>query len=613
MAYKPIKDYGVIGDMHSAALVGLDGSTDWLCFPRFDAPSVFAAILDDNAGGRFRLSPKGRWTSGQTYLPDTNVLATTFTTPTGKVEVIDFMPVGPDVARSPDDLFRLVRCLEGRVEMECLYEPRLDYARGPTTLEAHPGGVVASKDSDALALASDVPLSLDGERAHASFALDQGQEACFVLCWDERTVRPVAEHDVKANLSSTVDFWRKVAGDVHYEGRWGDWVSRSVLALHLLVYEPSGAICAAATTSLPEAIGGPRNWDYRYSWLRDAAFTLDIFHRLGHVRETTGFINWLTNFCDARGVKTQTLYGLNYETDLREFELTHLEGYRGSRPVRIGNAAAGQLQMDIFGEVLLACATYYRSGGSISDAMWDMILSFADAVIHNWQRPDRGIWEVRGETRHFVYSKVMCWVALDRAITLAEALGKTEDLALWRRVRQEIHDDVLANGWSDHKQAFVQHYGADDMDASNLLIPLVGFLPADDPRVHSTVNRIREELCHNDFVHRYRWESTDDGLEGEEGAFTMCTLWLVGALIYQGRLEEAQKLFEKVLACANHVGLFSEMVEPRTGEALGNFPQAFTHVSLIHTARNLDIALSNLKEPVAPKPLEHQVGVVGAA
>jgi GH15 family glucan-1,4-alpha-glucosidase len=281
--------------------------------------------------------------------------------------------------------------------------------------------------------------------------------------------------------------------------------------------------------------------------------------------------------------------------------------------VRIGNAAASQLQMDVFGEVLLACATYHRSGGPISDAMWDMILSFVEAVIGNWQRPDRGIWEVRGEKRHFVHSRVMCWVAMDRAIGLAEALGKDEDLTLWRRVRQEICDDVLANGWSQRKHAFVQHYGSENVDASNLLIPMVGFLPADDPRVISTVERVREELSHNGFIRRYRWEATDDGLKGEEGAFTMCTLWLVGALIYLGRLPEAQALFEKVLGCASHLGLFSEMVEPESGEALGNFPQAFTHVSLIHTARNLDIALSNLERPLAPQKLEHEVGVVAAA
>jgi GH15 family glucan-1,4-alpha-glucosidase len=379
------------------------------------------------------------------------------------------------------------------------------------------------------------------------------------------------------------------------------------------VYEPSGAICAAATTSLPEAIGGPRNWDYRYGWLRDAAYTLDVFHRLGHVRETAGFLNWLNSFCDACGVTTQTLYGLNYETNLREFELQHLEGYRGSRPVRIGNAAASQLQMDVFGEVLLACATYRRSGGAITDVMWDMVLSFVGAVIDNWQRPDRGIWEVRGQMRHFVHSKFMCWVAMDRAIGLAEALGKEVDLTLWRRVREQIRNDVLANGWSARKRAFVQHYGSDAMDASNLLIPMVGFLPADDPRVVSTVERIQQELCLDGFVRRYRWEETDDGLGGEEGAFTMCTLWLVGALIFLGRVQEAQELFEKVLACANHLGLFSEMVDPETGEALGNFPQAFTHVSLIHAARNLDIALSNLEKPLAPRTLEHEVGVVGAA
>jgi GH15 family glucan-1,4-alpha-glucosidase len=589
MSYKPISDYGIIGDMHSAAVVGLDGSIDWLCFPRLDSPSVFAAILDDEEGGRFRLSPTGRYRSEQGYLPDTNILSTFFTTESGRVEVQDLMPISENARESEYEVLRIVRGIEGSVEMSCVFEPRLDYARGATKLRPGPGGFVAERDEAQMALASPVDLTVRNDAATGVFAVHQDEELVFDLHWGSD--RPPDASGWRERLDFTANEWRGVVDTINYQGRWRDEVVRSVLVLHLLVYLPTGALVAAATTSLPEWIGADRNWDYRYCWIRDAAFILDVFDRLGHIGETAEFTRWLTVFCQSCGARLQPLYGVRYEQELRELTLDHLEGYRGSKPVRIGNGAATQLQMDLFGEVMVAVASFYRAGGEIEDAMWSTIESFVQAVTDNWRRPDRGIWEVRGEPRHFVHSKLMCWLAVDRAVLLAEALGKDIDIERWRAVREEIRADVLAQGWNERLQSFVQYYGADFTDAALLMMPMVGFLAADDPRMRSTVRRIRQELTVNGLLRRYPAERTDDGFESEEGVFTMCTLWLVAYLIFVDELEEACRLFERVLAAGNHLGLFSEMVDARSGEALGNFPQAFTHVSLIHTARNLDLAL----------------------
>ena len=603
MAYKPISDYGIIGDMHSAAVVGLDGSIDWLCFPRFDSPSVFAAILDDAKGGRFRLCPAGRYEIEQRYLTDTNILSTTFTTESGQVEVQDLMPIKQDARESDYEVLRIVRGVRGSVEMTCLFQPRLDYARGRTELRAAPGGVVAEKDGARLSLASPVDLTIEDGDAQGVFTVREGEELVFQLQWDAD--RPPSTAGWRERLEFTISEWRAVIDDHTYEGRWQAEVRRSILALHLLIYLPTGAIVAAATTSLPEWIGGDRNWDYRFCWIRDAAFTLDVLHRLGHIGETVRFMEWLTEFCQSCGVHLQPLYGVHYEEDLTETTLDHLEGYRGSKPVRIGNGAATQLQMDIFGEVMVALATFHRAGGKITRPMWTTIESFVNAVINNWRRPGRGLWEMRGKPRHFVNSKVMCWLAMDRAIALAEALQKPVDLESWRALREEIHADVLANGWNERLQSFVQYYGADYTDAALLMMPMVGFLPPEDPRMRSTVRRIREELEVNGLLRRYPPELTDDGFGSEEGIFIMCTFWLVGYLTFIGELDEARELFERVLTSGNHLGLFSEMVDPVTGEALGNFPQALTHVSLIHSARNLDLAL---RERKAPPPEELRLG-----
>ena len=603
MPYKPISDYGVIGDMHSAALVGLDGAIDWLCYPRFDSPSVFAAILDDAKGGRFRISPKSEYQSEQRYLPDTNVLVTTFTTAQGQVEVQDLMPIKKDARLSDYEVLRIVRGVSGSVQMTCLFQPRLDYARGETILRPAPGGVVAAKDEARLALAAPVDLAVEDGSATAAFTVTAGDELVFQLQWDAAS--PPSTAGWRERRDFTASEWRGVANSVSYDGRWRDQIVRSVLTLHLLLHIPTGAITAAITTSLPEWIGGDRNWDYRFCWIRDATFTLDVLDRLDHIGETTEFLKWLILLCESCGDRLQPLYGVGYEEELGEMTLDHLEGYRGSKPVRIGNAAATQLQLDIFGEILVACATFHRAGGEISDRMWLTIRSFVRAAVDNWRRPDRGIWEVRGGLQHFVHSKVMCWVALDRGIALAEALDRPADIEHWRAVRDEIHADVLARGWNEEHQSFVQYYGADYTDAALLMIPMVGFLPADDPRMRSTAKRIQEELDVNGLIRRYPPDLTDDGFGSEEGVFTMCTLWLAGYLTFIGELDEAQRLFQRVLSNGNHLGLYSEMVHPLTGEALGNFPQAFTHVSLIHTARNLDLALTAQE---APSPDDSRAG-----
>ena len=591
MTYRPISDYGVIGDMHSAALVSTGGSIDWLCFPRFDSPSVFAAILDDQRGGRFAIRPVGEYRSTQAYRPETNILLTTFHTDSGQATLTDFMPLAEDVTQSEHEVIRLARCEAGEVTLECLFQPRLGYAGAATRLTVEPRGAVATGDGAKLSLASPLPLQLQDDEARATFPLRSGETAAFVLRWDEEAPRPIADYDIPCKLGNTEAYWRLKTSDWHYRGRWSELVKRSVLALHQLLYAPSGAICAAVTTSLPGQIGGPRNWDYRFCWLRDAAFTLDVFHRLGHTDDTSPFLGWLSHFSSTFPDNLHTLYGIGYETDIEERVLDHLEGYRGSRPVRVGNAAGKQLQLDDYGELLLALASYYRAGGYIDDSFWRLAETLVEGAVANWRLPDHGIWEMRAERRHYVYSKLMCWVAVDRGIRLAQALGRPVDLARWRQAREAIRADVLANGFNPKLGAFVQSYGSNTPDASLLFMPMAGFLPAADPRMLATIDLIRRELSVDGLVRRYLPTQVDDGLGTDEGTFTMCTFWLIGCLVLLGRLNEAQRLFEKAISFSNHVGLFSEMVDPKTGEFLGNYPQAFTHIALIHTARNLDRAL----------------------
>lgn len=600
MTYRRISDYGVIGDMHSAALVSADGSIDWLCFPRFDSPSVFAALIDDARGGYFRIRPVGDFRCDHSYLPNTNVLVADFRTDSGAATLTDFMPVADEITHCDHELVRVVRCQGGSVQMELEFKPRLDYARSPTAITVDGRSVVAQLNDDRLSMTAGTPLEPTDGGAYARFTLQEGQWTAFLLRWNDDSPPLPEQYDVYGRLGRTQAFWRFVAHDWRYMGRWGELVRRSMLALHLLLYVPTGAVCAAVTTSLPEQIGGGRNWDYRFCWLRDAAFTLDIFHRLGHTAYTRPFIEWLAELAldFGHGEDIHSLYGIAREADphgMREELLGHLEGYRGSGPVRVGNAAFHQFQLDVYGEVLLSFDSYHRAGGIIDGPLWALAEAMVESALRHWQKPDNGIWEVRSEPKHFTYSKLMAWVAVDRGLRLAKALKRPVDFDRWRGARGAIKADILEKNWSKKRGSFVQAYGAENLDASTLFIPMVGFLPADDPRVAATIEAVQKELVGDGFVRRYLPSQTDDGVGGDEGAFTMCSLWLAGSMITGGRLDEARAILERVAGLRNHVGLYSEMVEPRTGEFLGNYPQAFTHIALIHTARNLDRALNQVE------------------
>jgi len=590
MPYKSIGDYGLIGNHHSAALVSNDGSIDWCCLPRFDSPSVFAAILDDEKGGRFQVKPQTSFQSRQAYLPNTNVLQTTFQTETGTATLIDFMPCYRTSGRRlthPTEIYRLMECTEGQVPLEVVFEPKLNYARGDTLISISKYGVTARGETVALSLCSLVPFAVDGGRAVGRFTIEQGERAEFILRYGVNQPRSPRIYGAEGKLERTSAFWRGKAESCICSGPWREAIVRSYLALHLMVYSPTGAIIAAPTTSLPEQIGGERNWDYRFSWLRDASLTLNALFHLGHLEEALGFFNWLVTLCQKCGAKAQILYDIDYEHALDEQILDHLRGYRDSRPVRIGNGAYNQVQLDVFGEVLEAAYNYLNMGGYISRRTWESLESFVDAACENWQLPDSGIWEVRGGPYHFVHSKLMCWVAVDRGIKIAEELGYRKSLEHWRATAQDIRNDILSNGWDPERQAFTQHYDTSALDASNLLMPLFGFLPISDERIMSTIERTTEELGWKGLLRRYRTDETDDGLSGSEGAFLWCSFWLVRNLLRMGRIDDAVSLYQRLLGYSNHLGLLSEMVDPTSGEALGNFPQALTHLAVITTGLEL--------------------------
>ena len=590
-----IGSHGLIGDMSSAALVATDGTIDWCCMPRFDSPSVFAALLDSKSGGRFQIAPVDVASTRQAYLRDTNILQTSFTTATGTLTVTDFMPVRRDALseEAPHEIHRIVRCDSGDVDVSCVFEPRLDYARGVTVLRPLREGVEARGGRQRLNLLANVPMRIEGDRAVARFPLRQGESASFVLAYGHGRPLRLSTYRTEERLEDTRRFWHGIVAGIRYDGAWSEAVTRSLLVLHLMMYRRTGAIIAAPTTSLPETLGGSRNWDYRFAWLRDSSFTVDILYRMGDDTEGDRYIGWLLDQCKLNDRKTRIVYGETPNSSLRERTLDHLEGYAGSRPVRIGNGAARHLQLDVFGEVILAIHTLFRLQGRILRGAWALVTKFAETVMLNWQRRDRGVWEVRGRQRHFVYSKIMCWAALDRAANIATTLKEDGLARRWARAAEAIRQQVLTDGWSDSKRAFRQRYDDDALDASNLVIPFLGFLPPDDPRVRMNADAIARELAAGPFVWRYLPSETDDGLDAqEEGAFTLLSFWLIGNLLYTGQSERAAEYFEQIMSHANHLGLFSEMIDPRTGALLGNFPQAYSHVGLIHTARNLDRALS---------------------
>jgi len=595
--YKPISDYGIIGNMLSAALIAKDGSIDWCCLPRFDSPSVFAAILDDQKGGRFHIRPSEPYQSNQAYLPETNILQTTFKTETGTAILTDFRPCYPGTRRNSASglqIHRLVECDDGKVAMDVLFQPKLNYSRGDTILKTSKYGVEASNGKEKVALSSKNSFAIHSDSAISHFTIDQGQTAKFVLRYGVGKPLSPAVYNSAARLEKTQAYWQEQAKGCTCSGPWREAVVRSYLTLHLLIYQPTGSIIAAPTTSLPEEIGGERNWDYRYSWLRDASLTFDAFSRLGHKEEAVSFMKWLLEVCNRRGPGGQTLYGIDLEDPLDEQTLGHLNGYRDSRPVRIGNDAYKQRQLDVFGEVLESAYNYLKIGGYISKSTWSLLKDYVNAADTLWKEPDSGIWEVRGGPFHFVHSKMMCWVALDRGIEIAERLGyESKSLERWRKTAEEIREDILTRGWNQERQSFTQHYETDTLDASSLLMPLYGFLPLTDGRMKTTIEHAMNELNQDGLLRRYRTDQTDDGLKGTEGVFLWCSFWLVRNLIRLSRLEEAKALYEKLLNYRNHLGLLSEMVDPTTGEAVGNFPQALSHLAIIVTGLELTEVLKH--------------------
>jgi GH15 family glucan-1,4-alpha-glucosidase len=600
MSYQPIENYGVIGNMRSIALVGINGSIDFLCYPDFDSPSVFAALLDDQRGGSFQIQPQFKQTRvRQLYLPDTNILITRFLSDEGVAELLDFMPIGIR-HEQPEEIVRQVTVIRGKVDFKMHCQPRFNYAKSGHRINKGDGFATFTPETDLcppMALYSNVPMQPDSNAMVSEFTLQSGERAVFIfgeLCPDE----PREFESLDRRLRETTRFWKAWAAKSNYRGRWRETINRSALMLKLLISRKHGSLIAAPTFSLPEHIGGVRNWDYRYTWLRDATFSLYALIRLGYVDEAESFIDWLNQRLadDAERGPLQVMYGIDGRQKLDEVELDNLSGYENSRPVRIGNAAYQQLQLDIYGEMMDSIYLANKYGHSISYSGWQNVHRILAWLEKNWHRPDEGIWEIRGGPREFLHSRLMCWVAFDRAFRLAQKRSLSGPLGDWLRTRDRIKDDIFQNFWNADLQSFVQFKGAEEVDASVLLMPLMRFISPVDPMWLSTMKAVEEQLIEDTLVCRYDNERTRvDGLPGPEGSFTACSFWYVECLARAGELEKAQLLFEKLLSYANHLGLYSEELG-LDGRHLGNFPQAFTHLALISAATYLDRALSGTAE-----------------
>jgi pentatricopeptide repeat protein len=601
--YPNITDHGLIGDLQTAALVTSDGTVDFFCCPRFDSPSVFASLLDADNGGFFKISPdRDDYVSRQLYFPDSAMLITRFMTPDGVGEVQDFMPV---IEGKPTDKHRLVRMLKvvrGTMRFVVDLQPRFDYGRGRHTLEITDNGAVFRSDTVELTLhtsgkrapgdpdAAEVTRAGDGLRA--TITMQEGQTGGLVLESMGGRPRSLRPGDINRLADDTARYWRNWLHRSTYQGRWREMVSRSAMTLKLLTYEPTGAPVAAATLGLPEQVGGERNWDYRYTWIRDGSLSMHALANLGYLEEAAKFGVWLRNrVTESTGVNgsgpLKIMYRVDGSSDLAEENLDHLEGWRGSRPVRLGNGAADQLQLDVYGEALDAILTGDNYGLPINHAGWQALTRVIDWVSDNWDQPDEGVWETRGGRKDFTYGRFQCWVALDRAIRLADKHGRPADKVKWGVERDRIYNQVMERGWNKKVRAFTQHYGTDVLDSSLLLMPLEGFIAPRDPLWLSTLQAMDKELVSDSLVYRYNPAASPDGLHGDEGTFSLCTFLYVDALARAGRLEDAELTFEKMQTYGNHLGLYSEEIGS-TGEQLGNFPQAFTHLALINAAIKLN-------------------------
>ena len=598
--YLPIEDYGLIGDLHTVALVGKNGSIDWCCLPRFDSPSVFGALLDAGKGGFFRISPSNmnEMKCQQLYLPETNILLTRFLSVNGVGEVTDFMPIKRiGTAEHQHQILRSVAVVHGSLSFTLTCRPAFNYARDTHHVELSHDGALFQSQNFNLGLTSPIALELDGQGGvQATFAIQKGQTVHFVLesAKDgDRAPQQLSDDPYQAAFQDTMHYWQNWLSQCTYQGRWREMVQRSALVLKLMTYAPTGAIVAAPTTSLPESVGGARNWDYRYTWIRDASFTLYSLLTLGFTQGAEAFMGWLDARCHELqdNGTLQPMYGITGEHNLTEITLDHLEGYRQSRPVRIGNGAYTQKQLDIYGEMMDAIYVYNHYD-TITYDLWMNVRRLLEWLENNWQEPDEGIWEVRGGPQQFLHSRMMSWVAFDRAIRVTRDRGWPAPTDKWVNIRSQIYEQIMSQGWNADKKSFVQYFGSDAVDASSLLMMITNFTGSKEPRMLSTIDRIQKELASGALVLRYNPKmAANDGLGSQEGTFGACSFWLVENLARAGRLDEARLLLEKLLSYSNHLGLYAEEISP-TGEALGNFPQAFTHLALITACYHLDKALN---------------------
>ncbi|HEX3660573.1 MAG TPA: glycoside hydrolase family 15 protein [Acidobacteriaceae bacterium] len=579
-----IEDYALIGDCETAALVNREGSIDWLCWPDFSSSACFASLLGSEENGFWKIAPMGEgWKSSRKYREHTLILETTFENAEGAVRMIDFMPI----RERNSDVVRIVEGIRGKMDLCMMLSMRFDYGRTVPWVTAIEDGIRAVAGPNLAVLHASVPVHGENLKTVAEFTVSEGQQVWFTLTYGESFVADPEPIDAKQALEDTVDFWSRWIAQLTYKGRYGDVVERSLITLKAMTFRPTGGLVAAMTTSLPEAIGGPRNWDYRYCWLRDTTFTLLAMTTAGYFEEAAAWQDWLLRAIAGSPDQVQIMYGLKGERQLVEWEIDWLPGYENSKPVRVGNAASNQLQLDIYGEMLDTFFHALHGLGKHTEEDFQVLVLLLDHLEKIWQRPDEGIWETRGGGEQFTYSKMMAWVAFDRAILIAEKLGCDAPVKKWEELRDTIHEEICRKAFNKEKNAFVQFYGADQLDASVLLMPLVGFLPATDPRVRGTIEAIERELMPDGFVLRYDTSKVKDGLPPGEGVFLACSFWMVSCLKAIGRLQDAHTLFDRLLALSNDVGLLSEEYDVGRKRLVGNFPQAFSHISLVNAAFDL--------------------------